>query len=151
MRVGLLGPRVSLTVDNLRKSQALVSRLGDYSLGNNTINSYVYIGGLPPWWDSAVRENTPHVLIPRYSLRYAGKLKSLALPSVVFEPRLRGEVRESQEFKHFLYFKYISLRFEMWFTLTRRRAGSGTRGWWLTRWENITFCEKLLRINLRSS
>ena len=49
MGVGLLGPRVSLTVDNLRKSQALVSRLGDYSLGNNTINSYVYIGGLPPW------------------------------------------------------------------------------------------------------
>ena len=51
LRVGvsLLGPRVTLTVDNLRKSQSLVSRLGDYTLGNNTINSYVYIGGLPPW------------------------------------------------------------------------------------------------------
>ena len=47
--VSLLGPRVTLNVDNLRKSQALVSRLGDYTLGNNTINSYVYIGGLPPW------------------------------------------------------------------------------------------------------
>ena len=47
--VSLLGPRVTLSVDNLRKSQALVSRLGDYTLGNNTINSYVYIGGLPPW------------------------------------------------------------------------------------------------------
>ena len=49
MGVSLLGPRVTLMVDNLRKSQSLVSRLGDYTLGNNTINSYVYIGGLPPW------------------------------------------------------------------------------------------------------
>ena len=42
-------------------------------LGNFTINSAVYLGGLPPW--------------------YSSKLKNLALPSVVFEPRFRGEIR----------------------------------------------------------
>ena len=45
----------------------------DFQLGNFTINSFVYLGGLPPW--------------------YSNKLSSLALPSVVFEPRFRGEVR----------------------------------------------------------
>ena len=73
--VGLLGPRVTLSIDNLRKAENVQQKGGsmDYVLGNNTINSYVYIGGLPPW--------------------YSGKLKNLALPSVVFEPRFRGEIR----------------------------------------------------------
>merc|ERR1719458_752404 len=72
-RVGLtiLGSRVTLAVDNLR--QASSSPGSDTSLGNFTINSFVYLGGLPPW--------------------YSSKLSSLALPSVVFEPRFRGEVR----------------------------------------------------------
>ena len=74
-RVGvhLLGPKVTLAVDNLRKSENIQKKGRDYTLGNYTINSYVYIGGLPPW--------------------YSSKLKNLALPSVVLEPRLRGEVR----------------------------------------------------------
>ena len=71
--VGLLGARVSLTVDNLRKYDNVHHRGDDLTLGNNTINSYVYVGGLPPW--------------------YSGKLKNLALPSVMFEPRFRGEIR----------------------------------------------------------
>ena len=61
-----------LNIIHISRKSANVQRKGaDYNLGNNTINSYVYIGGLPPW--------------------YTSKLKNLALPSVVFEPRLRGE------------------------------------------------------------
>ena len=46
----------------------------DLALGTNlTSNSFVYVGGLPSW--------------------YSTKLSSLALPSVVFEPRFRGAVR----------------------------------------------------------
>ena len=73
-RVGLamLGPRITLAVDNLRKTQNMDTGK-DLQLGNFTINSFVYLGGLPPW--------------------YSSKLSSLALPSVVFEPRFRGEVR----------------------------------------------------------
>ncbi len=41
--------------------------------GNVTGNSYVYVGGLPSWFST--------------------KLSNLALPSVVFEPRFRGAVR----------------------------------------------------------
>ena len=41
--------------------------------GNFTTNSYVYVGGLPSWFTT--------------------KLSSLALPSVVFEPRFRGAIR----------------------------------------------------------
>ena len=65
------GPRTTFSVDNLSEGQ--VSRGRDHNLGNLTTNSYVYIGGLPPW--------------------YSNKLTSLALPSVVFEPRYQGEVR----------------------------------------------------------
>ena len=46
---------------------------GDINFGNFTTNSYVYMGGLPSW--------------------YTTKLSSLALPSVVFEPRFRGGIR----------------------------------------------------------
>ena len=45
----------------------------DMNFGNFTTNSYVYMGGLPSW--------------------YSTKLSSLALPSVVFEPRFRGGIR----------------------------------------------------------
>ena len=65
------GPRTTFSVDNLSKGQVSLGR--DHNLGNLTTNSYVYIGGLPPW--------------------YSNKLTSLALPSVVFEPRYQGEVR----------------------------------------------------------
>jgi neurexin len=41
--------------------------------GNFSSNSDIYVGGLPSW--------------------YATKLSSLALPSVVFEPRFRGSIR----------------------------------------------------------
>jgi len=70
--IAMLGPRVTLAVDNLRKT-VNTERSKDFQLGNFTINSFVYLGGLPPW--------------------YSSKLSSLALPSVVFEPRFRGEVR----------------------------------------------------------
>ena len=46
---------------------------GKMNFGNYTTNSYVYMGGLPSW--------------------YTTKLSSLALPSVVFEPRFRGGIR----------------------------------------------------------
>ena len=46
---------------------------GDINFGNFTTNSYVYMGWLPSW--------------------YTTKLSSLALPSVVFEPRFRGGIR----------------------------------------------------------
>ena len=73
-RIGLGQGRVTLSVDNLRRQSAVGggAGAGELRLGNSTANSYIYIGGLPPW--------------------YSGKLTSLALPSVVFEPRLRGEV-----------------------------------------------------------
>ena len=52
---------------------ANVQANGDMNFGNYTTNSYVYMGGLPSW--------------------YTTKLSSLALPSVVFEPRFRGGIR----------------------------------------------------------
>ncbi len=45
----------------------------DLHFGNVTSNSDVYIGGLPSW--------------------YSTKLSSLALPSVVFETRFKGAIR----------------------------------------------------------
>ncbi|KAG1696117.1 Neurexin-3 [Nymphon striatum] len=53
--------------------QNKVVRGEDQSFGNFSTNGYVYIGGLPTWFNS--------------------KLTFLALPSVVFEPRFRGEIR----------------------------------------------------------
>ena len=47
--------------------------LNEIEFGNFTTNSYVYVGGLPSW--------------------YSTKLSMLALPSVVFEPRFRGSIR----------------------------------------------------------
>ena len=71
--VTLLQNKLTLTLDMIRKSHSLKDRGHDFMLGNFTINSAVYLGGLPPW--------------------YSSKLKNLALPSVVFEPRFRGEIR----------------------------------------------------------
>ena len=45
----------------------------EIEFGNFTTNSYVYVGGLPSW--------------------YGTKLSMLALPSVVFEPRFKGSIR----------------------------------------------------------
>ena len=73
LEVSLLGQKVSLSLDHLRKSKNVQNQGDDFMLGNFTINSAVYIGGLPPW--------------------YSSKLKNLALPSVVYEPRFRGEIR----------------------------------------------------------
>ena len=73
VELGLLQDKLTLTLDMMRKSQNLQNKEQDFMLGNFTINSAVYIGGLPPW--------------------YSSKLKNLALPSVVFEPRFRGEIR----------------------------------------------------------
>ena len=53
--------------------RANVQDNADMNFGNFTTNSYVYMGGLPSW--------------------YTTKLSSLALPSVVFEPRFRGGIR----------------------------------------------------------
>ena len=50
-----------------------VTTSSEIEFGNFTTNSYVYVGGLPSW--------------------YGTKLSMLALPSVVFEPRFRGSIR----------------------------------------------------------
>ncbi|XP_023324977.1 neurexin-1 [Eurytemora carolleeae] len=73
MRIELtfLGSLTSLTLDQQTVNK--VTKGTDYYLGNYTTNSYLYLGGMPPW--------------------YTTKLASLALPSVVFEPRFEGEVR----------------------------------------------------------
>ena len=51
----------------------LSALISEIEFGNFTTNSYVYVGGLPSW--------------------YSTKLSMLALPSVVFEPRFRGSIR----------------------------------------------------------
>ena len=75
--VSRAGDEVSLRVDGETASARLrPSRSGRphrFGGANFSSNSYVYVGGLPSW--------------------YATKLSSLALPSVVFEPRFRGAVR----------------------------------------------------------
>lgn len=45
----------------------------DFTFGNHSHNSYLFIGGLP--------------------IRYIGLLRLLALPSIMFEPRFRGFIR----------------------------------------------------------
>jgi leucine-rich repeat transmembrane neuronal protein 1/2 len=63
--LSLLGGLTGLGLDGAVVTR--VSRGQEFYLGNFTTNSALYIGGLPPW--------------------YTSKLASLALPSVVFEPR----------------------------------------------------------------
>jgi len=54
-------------------SPHISGQTGDIEFGNFTTNSYVYIGGLPTWYNT--------------------RLSMLALPSVVFEPRFKGSIR----------------------------------------------------------
>ncbi|XP_058790021.1 neurexin-2-like [Phymastichus coffea] len=61
----------TLSVDGLAASSA--SRGREFDFGKLAGNSDVYVGGMPSWYNS--------------------KLTLLALPSVIFEPRFRGLIR----------------------------------------------------------
>lgn len=63
--------RTTLTVDGV--SQSKDSRGKEFQFGKFATNSDVFVGGMPSW--------------------YNAKLAMLALPSVIFEPRFRGSVR----------------------------------------------------------
>lgn len=65
------GEQTALTVDHVTVTRA--SKGKEFSFGLMVSNSPVYVGGLPAW--------------------YGGELTRLALPSVYFEPRFRGDVR----------------------------------------------------------
>lgn len=65
------GEQTALTVDHVTVSRA--SRGKEFTFGNMATNSAVYVGGLPSW--------------------YGAELTRLALPSVLFEPRYRGDLR----------------------------------------------------------
>lgn len=60
-----------LIVDGTKVSKSV--RGVELKFGNYSSNSFVYMGGVPAW--------------------YASKLHLLALPSVYFEPRFRGHIR----------------------------------------------------------
>ncbi|CAA9993351.1 unnamed protein product [Nesidiocoris tenuis] len=66
-----LGDRTSLTVDG--ETQTRTSRGKEFNFGRLASNSDVYVGGMPSWYNT--------------------KLTLLALPSVIFEPRFGGSVR----------------------------------------------------------
>lgn len=61
----------TLTVDGVSQSKA--SRGKEFQFGKFSTNSDIFVGGMPNW--------------------YNAKLALLALPSVIFEPRFRGSVR----------------------------------------------------------
>lgn len=61
----------TLTVDGVSQSKA--SRGKEFQFGKFATNSEIFVGGMPHW--------------------YNAKLALLALPSVIFEPRFRGSVR----------------------------------------------------------
>ena len=61
----------SITVDGFGSNST--SRGTEFEFGKYAGNSDVYIGGMPTW--------------------YNNKLTLLALPSVIFEPRFKGEIR----------------------------------------------------------
>lgn len=63
--------KTTLTVDNI--SQSRTSKGKEFQFGNLATNSDVYIGGMPSWYNT--------------------KLTRLALPSVIFEPRFNGAIR----------------------------------------------------------
>lgn len=78
VKVERIDNRVSLQVDEAGKEVMELRpdprrKEGGGDFGNVTRNSHVYVGGLPSW--------------------FATKLSSLALPSVVFEPRFQGSIR----------------------------------------------------------
>lgn len=60
-----------MTVDGVSQSKA--SRGKEFQFGKFATNSDIFVGGMPNW--------------------YNAKLALLALPSVIFEPRFRGSVR----------------------------------------------------------
>nr|CAD7573045.1 unnamed protein product [Timema californicum] len=63
--------KTSLMVDGVTQSRT--SRGREFNFGRLTTNSDVYVGGMPSW--------------------YNNKLTLLALPSVIFEPRFGGAIR----------------------------------------------------------
>lgn len=65
------GEKTLLTVDD--STQSKISRGKEFYFGNLATNSDIYIGGMPTW--------------------YSTKLTRLALPSVIFEPRFGGIIR----------------------------------------------------------
>ncbi|XP_064621737.1 neurexin 1-like isoform X2 [Lineus longissimus] len=71
IEITLNGGKMTLQVDSLTHSKPTTGF--DQNFGNITNNSDVFIGGLPEAYDN--------------------KLGQLALPSVVFEPHLRGSIR----------------------------------------------------------
>ncbi|XP_077538262.1 neurexin 1 [Haemaphysalis longicornis] len=66
------GAETRLRVDDQADSGS-VDESSDAHMGNASSNSFVYLGGVPSW--------------------YGAKLAALSLPTVFFEPRLRGAVR----------------------------------------------------------
>ncbi|CAN8000168.1 unnamed protein product, partial [Ixodes hexagonus] len=62
-----------LRVDDQKESGRHPGPPSQLSLGNHSSNSFVYLGGVPSW--------------------YGAKLAALSLPTVFFEPRLRGALR----------------------------------------------------------
>ena len=66
------GSETSLTVDGF-VTQFRVSKGRDLTFGTPSTNSPVYVGGIPSW--------------------YNNRLATLSLPSVAFEPRFRGAIR----------------------------------------------------------
>lgn len=71
VQVGRNNENTSLTVDGV--SATSVSRGKEFEFGKLSGNSDVYVGGMPSWYNS--------------------KLTLLALPSVIFEPRFNGMIR----------------------------------------------------------
>lgn len=65
------GEDTVLTLDNIDHTRS--SPGSEFAFGNLTQNSFVFIGGMP--------------------IAYSAKLSLLALPSVMFEPRFRGSIR----------------------------------------------------------
>ncbi|XP_065225027.1 neurexin 1 isoform X2 [Planococcus citri] len=63
--------KTTLTLDDV--SQSRTSKGKEFHFGNLATNSDVYIGGMPSWYNT--------------------KLTRLALPSVIFEPRFSGSIR----------------------------------------------------------
>ena len=61
----------TLVVDSIAQTRS--SQGDELAFGNLTQNSYVYVGGVP--------------------VSFSAKLRFLALPSVIFEPRFRGSIR----------------------------------------------------------
>ncbi|KAL1415924.1 hypothetical protein MTO96_028518 [Rhipicephalus appendiculatus] len=69
---GTLRAETRLRVDDQSDAGELQGT-SDLHMGNESSNSFVYVGGVPSW--------------------YGAKLAALSLPTVFFEPRLRGAVR----------------------------------------------------------